>query len=552
MTQYYVANSGLDTLDGLTEFTPWQTIAKVSGFASYNTGGDIVHGQRTSAWREQLTWPKAGASAANPNIIAAYGVGARPKLSGGDPQTGWSPTTPTDTYSKNIGATGPSVVLLTRADGSKQVLTANLVSQASLTDYQFFYSNPNLFIRVPGGNPDSVGATIEVNGARSYCFLASNKDYVVLDGWHGELSNLQGLYFNGGSLGSVMRNVSMRYSGGASISFSSGAGWTLQNAISEYAGDDCLYIFNAPNGLIEDSTFRFPIGSLADCMQLSGDGAVAEYSTGATLNRVYCDWGPAVGQTSVKHCCIFSNGGTLTTTVSDCFFKGGNSGFLNEASNMITTFQRSICYKQLPAGTNGSVSISSACDQLALQYLVLVGGKQGIQLAGNVNRSNMKLSHLTILDMAADGFRASGPCSGLFKNNIVDCPGVSGRCMTMPSVVGGQSWVENFNIVRPEQATYVSYLNVVYQTMAAYQTASGQGTSSTTLDAIIADRAFAGDITRRPTETHLQFLDRIRAHYVPVASGPGIRTGTPVAGVDDDQGATPDRGAVRWLREAKR
>ncbi|MGH6822411.1 MAG: hypothetical protein ACREC4_02795 [Methylocella sp.] len=78
-TSYYVANAGSDGNSGTDSAHPWQTVAKVNGFAF--AAGTSVRFNRGDVWREQLK-PTASGSAGNPIVLDAYGTGANPILQG--------------------------------------------------------------------------------------------------------------------------------------------------------------------------------------------------------------------------------------------------------------------------------------------------------------------------------------------------------------------------------------------------------------------------------------------------------------------------------------
>jgi hypothetical protein len=76
---YYVSPLGSDSNSGLSPAAPWQTVAKVNGFAFQP--GDKIFFQRGGEWRESLNVPSSG-TAGNPIAFADYGSGAKPKFWG--------------------------------------------------------------------------------------------------------------------------------------------------------------------------------------------------------------------------------------------------------------------------------------------------------------------------------------------------------------------------------------------------------------------------------------------------------------------------------------
>jgi len=79
-TVYYVSQSGGDDAnDGLTEDTPWQTLAKVSG-TTFEPGDRILlkAGER---WTNETLVLHGSGTATNPITLSAYGIGSKPVIS---------------------------------------------------------------------------------------------------------------------------------------------------------------------------------------------------------------------------------------------------------------------------------------------------------------------------------------------------------------------------------------------------------------------------------------------------------------------------------------
>ena len=84
---YYVSNSGNDNNDGLSESTPWQTIAKVSSM-TFNPGDAILF-KRGNTWREQLIMSSSGNST-DYILFSSYGGGNKPKILGSEQSVDWT------------------------------------------------------------------------------------------------------------------------------------------------------------------------------------------------------------------------------------------------------------------------------------------------------------------------------------------------------------------------------------------------------------------------------------------------------------------------------
>jgi hypothetical protein len=72
---YYVKNSGNDSLDGLSDATAWETLAKVQ--ATSFGPGDNIYLKRGDWWAEDLIFRSSGESY-NVITLGAYGTGERP------------------------------------------------------------------------------------------------------------------------------------------------------------------------------------------------------------------------------------------------------------------------------------------------------------------------------------------------------------------------------------------------------------------------------------------------------------------------------------------
>ena len=84
ITCYHVKTGGNDALDGLTDATAWETIAKVNG--STFQPGDRILFNKGDTWIGRLNVPSSG-SAINPIIFGNYGTGANPIIDADEGET---------------------------------------------------------------------------------------------------------------------------------------------------------------------------------------------------------------------------------------------------------------------------------------------------------------------------------------------------------------------------------------------------------------------------------------------------------------------------------
>lgn len=86
-TNYYIDNSGSDLNNGLSPGTAWQTVAKVN--ASTFLPDDSILFFRNGTWIERLVLQSSG-TAGHPIIVAAYGAGNKPLITGLQTQGGFT------------------------------------------------------------------------------------------------------------------------------------------------------------------------------------------------------------------------------------------------------------------------------------------------------------------------------------------------------------------------------------------------------------------------------------------------------------------------------
>ena len=92
---YYIASNGNDSNNGLTELTPWRTIAKVNSVMPSITAGSQILFKRGDTFYGGIVATKSGTSG-NEIIFGSYGSGNIPVISGIKNITGWT------NYSGNI------------------------------------------------------------------------------------------------------------------------------------------------------------------------------------------------------------------------------------------------------------------------------------------------------------------------------------------------------------------------------------------------------------------------------------------------------------------
>ena len=89
---YYFAANGSDsytTIQAQSKSTPWQTINKLNTFFPSLKAGDSVLFRCGDTFTGTIVMTASGA-AGNPIVLASYGTGAKPTISGLVPVTGWT------------------------------------------------------------------------------------------------------------------------------------------------------------------------------------------------------------------------------------------------------------------------------------------------------------------------------------------------------------------------------------------------------------------------------------------------------------------------------
>ena len=105
---YYVdAVSGNDSNTGISETTPWKTIAQVNAFG-FRSGDQILF-RRGQVWRERLLISSSG-SPGNPIIFGAYGDGNNPTINGANIIENWTLENESNMRYYSIIPTEPSQV----------------------------------------------------------------------------------------------------------------------------------------------------------------------------------------------------------------------------------------------------------------------------------------------------------------------------------------------------------------------------------------------------------------------------------------------------------
>lgn len=297
---YYVANDGDDSNNGLTPSAPWQTIAKVN--ATTLTPDSKVYFKRGDEWREQLTIDQSGTSG-HPITFTAYGTDIhKPIINGADIITGWG-----DKYNNinaNIWGTVSPNATTTRAtvviDNTLYTQVATLAELTSANKYWIkTASTPDSLYVYSTTDPDALTAEVSKRNYGIYTthtyittsYLdarncgsigilfdgsGSNVDgYSIADSCNVYRNRFNGIQFDAGYSHSVIQNCTGSYNGNTFVIYgeqlgSPGIGGdgsnynTIKNCHSAYAIHDWTIaglhtdgtgyqIFNSTGCIIENN-----------------------------------------------------------------------------------------------------------------------------------------------------------------------------------------------------------------------------------------------------------------------------------------------------------
>ena len=183
---YYVdATNGDDTNNnGLSEGSPWKTIAKVKG-RTFNPGDAILF-KRGEIWRDQLLIPSSGNSI-DPITFGAYGSGEKPIITGANIVTGWSPSGTLNVWTIPLGKT--LQVFYNDVRGANK----STLNDVTVQNDWFWDPSINRLYIYSAQNPDVSGVKVEA-AQRDYAIDINSKSFVTIRELRLEKTNHVPLY----------------------------------------------------------------------------------------------------------------------------------------------------------------------------------------------------------------------------------------------------------------------------------------------------------------------------------------------------------------------
>ena len=241
---YYVdATNGGDTNTGLSQATPWKTIAKINN-SNFSSGDQILF-KCGEIWREQLTVPSSG-SPGNPITFGTYGSGVFPIISGSNLiSSGW--TQYSSTVYEAVVTFAPKQVFFNGVRGTPVASAAAIVAAsewywASNVLYVYSTSNPNIAFTSPGIEASQFNYNIEGNG----------QSYLVFQNLDLEEANQYGLIFHVSTASNVVVNGVMANK--AYYSGISSGGSTAQTYVTV---ENCTTSWNGGSGIEVDTPSNY-------------------------------------------------------------------------------------------------------------------------------------------------------------------------------------------------------------------------------------------------------------------------------------------------------
>ena len=174
---YYVdSTGGSDSNNGMSQSSPWKTIAKVNS-SSFNPGDSILF-KMGDIWREELNVPSSGTSG-NVITFGSYGTGVNPIFSGSALITaGW--TRNSANIWKTTVTTQPNIVYF---NGTRGTLVASLASISQ--NFNWFWASNVLYVWSPtDSNPSTYYTSPGIESGSIYdgVLRTNDKSYITING----------------------------------------------------------------------------------------------------------------------------------------------------------------------------------------------------------------------------------------------------------------------------------------------------------------------------------------------------------------------------------
>lgn len=411
------------------------------------------------------------------------------------------PSAAGNTYSATLASTPTMVVA-----GTTPLTQGS--SSTTLTTNQWFYTGGTLFVNLGGTNPS--GVTVETNAVIP--LFVNTHNYPVFRNRDIRFGLSQALKTST-CMGGIVDRCNFQWtadvssSGNVLLAEGSAVGaapWRITRSTFQQLLNDGIWVHNTQNVQIDHNTMS-QIGFLAGDIQSDGiqiedtfitGGLVANpTSAGAWIHHNSIDM---TGSFSPKGCVLHNDyyNTTAGALVEHNTLKGGNYGVAVSASGMIVRYN-TISGQISNFGGNIHVdTVNTATINVQLSFNLMTGSsRSGLIIQATSNpRYGWTINKNTIANAAWSGLDIQAPFGGTIEDDIIWCPGATAPVLRVTSIEAGQTLNLDYCIIGPESTGFISWLGTSYNTLAAWQTATGLGAHCSSSDPKFTNSS-GGDFT---------------------------------------------------------
>jgi hypothetical protein len=494
-TTYYIDNCvavGNDSNNGTAPSTPWLTVSRVN--ASTLLPGDSVLFHRTCTWRELLTPPSGGSSAA-PITFGAYGSGVLPTLNGSCLVTGWT------LYSGSIYYApvpwNPNVVF---QDGTAITLETGIGAMVAGT---FYYDSGTSRLYVWAADSASPAIhTIEASeyGATYYGLIyIHNLHYITIDSLHLTKYNYYGVEIAGTSSDITVQNSSFDYGYQNDI--------TTAETTATYSNISVLNNTFGHGGIAR--TRSSGPGAAAEAVAVNGFGFQGGSVKGNTIGP-----SPAEGiqvLAGAQNVEIASNSVSYARVgiyVSAGY--GTNTDTQSITVRYNTVYNSSIHNYEIALENGASINGVNFYDNLsdtALDGDCLLFGYSG---PGTIKNAHVYNNTFVNCNNGVEAFGPTSDATNQFENNIISVSG-SGYPWVQHDTNDSNYSPDHNLLYKSGSSTVINWLSAAY-TLAAFQSRKSKMMHSISADPQLSDPA-KGDYSLLSTSRAIDTGTNLAATY---------------------------------------
>ena len=481
VTYYVDATNGNDSNPGISESTPWKTIAKVNSLNFQP--GDFILFKRGEVWREQLTVPSSGSSS-NPIVFGAYGILDKPVISGADLVTEWL-NSGTNVW-KAPCIREPNQVFFDGMRGLKKTAKTNLNTKKE------WYWDSNVLYVCSTSDPDTAFTSPGVEAAvRDHGIFFTGKDYITIDGLTVQYANLSGINITGDIDNFILQNSTISYNywrGFESVA-------TDPDSVNNVIIQDNIFSYNLAGGLTGMamwdgwtiqrnqvnnnaglSTESYPFNFTFGIKMWAGDAGSGTSST-ITKNKVYDNGDNSFNATHGIGIWI-DEADSGNVVKYNLVYNNNSHGIEIELTDAVDVY-RNVVYDHANTAYSSGIYIYNS-NSSKVYSNTLEGNFWGLGLESKDDGGLTTVSN------------------NLIKNNISS----ENTTRELSAVVGGENDGINgsgniyiYNCFGVESINFIEWgIANFYSTYDAWETAYGSGTNSVKADPLMVDPG-KGDFT---------------------------------------------------------